>query len=64
MKKKSDIEKIEILSKKQLAEYFGTSTKTVERMFSEGLESFKIGGKRYVRRSKLNDFINRHERTA
>lgn len=61
VKKKITPEPIEILDKHQLAAYFGTSTKTVERFFADGLESFKIGNKRYVTRSGLNDFVNRHK---
>lgn len=64
VKKKIDQEKIEILSKPQLAKYFGTSVRTVERMFVDGLDSIKIGGKRYVTRAQLNDFIRRHEQSA
>lgn len=64
VKKKLSPETIEILDKTQLAEYFGTSVRTVERFFTEGLESFKIRNKRYVTRAKLNDFVSRHVQSA
>jgi hypothetical protein len=49
----------EYLTKQYIANYLHCSTKTVERMFADGLESFKLRGKRYVTRENLTDFISR-----
>lgn len=64
-KKNSTQEKLpEFLTKKQVAGMFSVSTKTVERMFREGLQSIKLRGRRYVTKSQLDDYINKHMKTA
>lgn len=59
MKKKTKDELPEVLDKKQIAKVFGVCTKTVERMFDDGLESFKIRNKRYTTKTYLFDYINK-----
>jgi hypothetical protein len=63
-KAKKEKELPELLTKEHLAEMLHCSTKTVERMFADGLESFKIRNKRYVLRECYLEFINRHGASA
>lgn len=64
MRKKKTEELAEFFTKQNVADYLKVSTKTVERMFADGLESFKLRGKRYVTKSNLVDFINRNSMSA
>ena len=57
MRKKTNISLPEFMSKRELAEYFQVSPRTVERMFNDGLLSVKIRNKRYVNKEDLLDFL-------
>lgn len=64
-KQRAGIEPLpEFLTKKQVAGIFSVSTKTVERMFGDGLQSVKIRGRRYVTKSQLSDYINKTAKSA
>lgn len=63
-KDKTAVDLPELMTKKQVANYFESSTKTVERMMGAGLRSIKVRGKRYVMKSQLLDYINRSTRSA
>lgn len=64
MKKNKSEELPEFMTKKQIAGYFSVSTKTVERMFIQGLQSIKLRGRRYVTKSQLLDYVNKNSKTA
>jgi hypothetical protein len=65
MKKKTEsLELPEFLTKKQVATYLSCCTKTVDRMFTDGLGSVKLRGRRYVTKAQLSDYINKNIQTA
>ncbi|WCG38540.1 helix-turn-helix domain-containing protein [Aerococcus urinaeequi] len=52
----------EFLTIKEACEYATVSNNTFTNNFiAEGLPTFKIGQKIYVRKSDINDFISRHK---
>lgn len=50
------------LSKRQIADYFGRSTRWVELRVREGLPSKMIGGRRGFRLSEVEAWIDRRNR--
>jgi predicted DNA-binding transcriptional regulator AlpA len=50
------------LSKRQIADYFGRSTRWVELRVREGLPSKMIGGRRGFRLSEVEAWIDRRDR--
>lgn len=64
MRKKSDIELPELMTKKQVADYFSVCTKTVERMMASGLKSTKFRGKRYITKAHLADYVVSNSQSA
>jgi hypothetical protein len=54
----------EYFTKQQVADYLSCSTKTVERMFGEGLEKLRFRGKIYVKKNVLEDFMSRNIQSA
>lgn len=62
MKKKVDGSLPELMTKEQVAEYFGVSEKTIERMMRTGLKQTKLIGraKSYFTRQNIVDYIDRN----
>lgn len=63
-RKSTDQEVPEFMNKKKVANYLGVSTKTVERMMNEGLQSIRLRGRRYFTKHQLQDYIDRNSKTA
>lgn len=52
---------VEYLSKQQAMELYDVSNNTLMQWTAEGLEMFKVGGKIYFSRKKINSFIESHQ---